>query len=122
MVTSFRPRSPFIRDDTVLNTVRPISDLSDLYGQVMEYQLENMEARVRRMLKITRDSMKAGKTDVQAIKKFLEFEIEALQHIDNEIVEESKVKKGALAEMIAKERAENAAKAAKGAKAKTLEL
>jgi len=109
MVTSFRCRSPFIKDDTVLNTVRPISNLSDLYGQVVEYQLENMEARVRRMLKRTRASMRVGKTDVKAIKEFLNFELDALTHLNKEIIEEDKVKKGALAEMIAAERAAEAA-------------
>ena len=96
MVTSFRPRSPRIRDDTVLTTVRPISNLSDLYGQAAEYQLENSEARIRNMLKNIRDSMKAGATDVKAIKSFLEFEIKVLSHLNDEIVEEDKVQKGRL--------------------------
>jgi hypothetical protein len=64
MVTSFRPKSALVRDDTILNTVRPVSNLPDLYGQVIEYQLENMEARLRRMLKKVRSDMKAGVTDV----------------------------------------------------------
>ncbi|EKD15612.1 uncharacterized protein L3040_009060 [Drepanopeziza brunnea f. sp. 'multigermtubi'] len=99
MVTSFRPRSPRVRDDTVLNTVRPISNLSDLYGQTVEYNLENAESRIRYMLKNVRDSMKAGATDVQSIKSFLDFEIQALEHLNHEIVEESLVKKGSLAEV-----------------------
>jgi hypothetical protein len=99
MVTSFRPRSPRIRDDTVLTTVRPISNLSDLYGQAVEYQLENAEARIRNMLKNIRDSMKAGATDVKAIKSFLEFEIKTLSHLNDEIVEEDKVEKGHMREI-----------------------
>ncbi|KAE8452104.1 hypothetical protein EG329_001571 [Mollisiaceae sp. DMI_Dod_QoI] len=99
MVTSFRPRSPRMRDDTVLRTVRPISNLSDLYGQAVEYQLENAESRIRQMLKNVRDSMKAGATDVQAIKSFLDFEIKTLSHLDKEIVDEALVKKGCLAEV-----------------------
>lgn len=94
MVTSFRPRSPRIRDDSVLTTVRPISNLSDLYGQAVEYQLENAEARIRTMLKQVRDSMKAGATNVHAIKSFLDFEIKTLSHLNEEIVEEDKVQKG----------------------------
>ncbi|KUJ22391.1 uncharacterized protein LY89DRAFT_606913 [Mollisia scopiformis] len=101
MVTSFRPRSPRIRDDTVLNTVRPISNLSDLYGQAVEYQLENAETRIRQMLKNVRDSMKAGATDVQAIKSFLDFEIKTLSRLDGEIVDEAMVKKGSLADVCA---------------------
>ncbi len=99
MVTSFRPRSPSIRDDTVLKTVRPISNLSALYGQTVEYQLENAESRIRRMLRHVRDSMKAGATDVGSIKTFLDFEIETLTHLNKEIVEESLVQKGCLKEV-----------------------
>lgn len=99
MVTSFRPRSPNVRDDTVLNTVRPISNLSDLYGQTVEYQLENAESRIRNMLKQVRDSMKAGGTDVTSIKSFLDFEIEAMSHLNKEIVDESFVQMGCLKEV-----------------------
>jgi hypothetical protein len=113
MVTSFRPRSPFVRDDTVLNTVRPISELSDLYGQVAEYHLENMEARVRHMLKTVRESMKAGCTDVKAIKSFLDFETENLLHINKEFVEEDQVKKGMLADTIAADFAKGVSKRTK---------
>lgn len=94
MVTSFRPQSPRLRDDTVLTTVRPISNLSDLYGQTVEYQLENSESRIRQMLKSTRESMKAGATDVRSIKYFLDFEIRALKRLNEEIVDEELVPVG----------------------------
>jgi hypothetical protein len=94
-----------IRDDTVLNTVRPVSHLPALYGQVIEYQLENMEARIREYLKTVRESMKADKFDVKAFKKWVAFERRAIDHIDREIVEEERVTKGALADDIAAERA-----------------
>jgi hypothetical protein len=99
MVTSFRPRSPRIRDDMVLTTVRPVSNLSDLYGQTVEYQLENAESRIRHMLKNIRDAMKAGATDVKSIKSFLDFEITTLSHLNREIVEEHMVQKGHLKEV-----------------------
>jgi len=99
MVTSFRPRSPRIRDDTVLTTVRPISNLSDLYGQTIEYQLENAESRIRDMLKNVRDAMKAGSTNVSSIKSFLDFEINTLKKLNTEFVEEHLVPKGHLAEV-----------------------
>ncbi len=99
MVTSFRPRSPKIRDDMVLTTVRPVSNLSDLYGQTLEYQLENAESRIRDMLKNVRDSMKAGAVDVKAIKSFLDFEIKTLTHLNTEIVEESDVVMGYLSDV-----------------------
>jgi hypothetical protein len=112
MVTSFRPRSPMIRDDTVLSTVRPVSHLPDLYGQVVEYQLENMEARLRRYLKIVRESMKVDRFDVKAFKEFVAFEIHALDYINKEIVEENRVKKGILSDAIEAGRADLAALAA----------
>ncbi|CAG8973396.1 hypothetical protein HYALB_00000159 [Hymenoscyphus albidus] len=101
MVTSFRPRSAGLRNDSVLTTVRPISNLSDLYGQTMEYELENCEVRIRDMLKHIRDSMKAGATDVKAIKAFLDFEIKTLNQLKTEIVDETSVQKGRLAEVCA---------------------
>jgi hypothetical protein len=101
MVTSFRPRSPRVRDDTVLNTVRPISNLSDLYGQTIEYSLENAEARIRQMIRQNRDAMKAGSTDVPSIKAFLEFEIAALSRLNREIVDPSMVQMGSLKEVCA---------------------
>lgn len=90
-----------MRNDSVLTTVRPISNLSDLYGQTMEYELENCEARIRDMLKHIRDSMKAGATDVKSIKTFLDFEIKTMNHLKTEIVDESFVQKGHLAEVCA---------------------
>lgn len=99
MVTSFRPRSPQIRDDMVLTTVRPISNLSELYGQTVGYQLENAESRIRHMLKNIRDSIKVDALDVKSIKSFLQFEIDTLSHLNEEIVEEHMVPKGHLAEV-----------------------
>lgn len=93
-MTSFRPRDPLIRDDTVLNTVRPISNLSELYGQVAEYNLENMGFRVRRMHAHVKKTMKNGATDVSGLKEFLAEEIRILSHLQQEIVEEKKVQKG----------------------------
>lgn len=101
MVTSFRPRSPRVRDDTVLNTVRPISNLSDLYGQTLEYTLENAEARIRQMIKENREAMKAGITDVPSIKAFLDFEIAALSRLNGEIVDPSMVQKGSVKDICA---------------------
>lgn len=53
------------------------------------------------MLKNVRDSMKAGATDVGAIKNFLDFEINALSHLNTEIVDESLVTKGKLGDICA---------------------
>lgn len=77
--------------------MRPISNLSALYGQIAEYQLENVEVRLRRILKVVRDSNRVGATNVKALKEFLRSEIETLAHLDGEIVEEERVIKGAVA-------------------------
>ena len=51
MVTSFRAKSPHVRDESVLTGVRPISNLSELYSQYTKYRLEVLEERVRDRLK-----------------------------------------------------------------------
>jgi hypothetical protein len=47
MVTCFRPRSPFVPDETVLTGVRSISHKSQLYSQYTEYRLGILEERLR---------------------------------------------------------------------------
>ncbi|KAI9654193.1 MAG: hypothetical protein M1821_006721 [Bathelium mastoideum] len=54
MVTSFRPKSPHVRDETVLTGDRCISYKSDLYTQYTEYRLEILEERVRAKMKAER--------------------------------------------------------------------
>ncbi len=51
------------------------------------------------MLRNVREAMKAGATDVQSIKCFLDFEIKTLSHLNKEIVDESMVKKGCVGEV-----------------------
>lgn len=51
MITSLRPRSPLVKDESVLTGVRPISNTSDLYTQWTQYRLQNLEERIRDMLK-----------------------------------------------------------------------
>ncbi|KAI9839627.1 MAG: hypothetical protein M1819_002253 [Sarea resinae] len=100
MVTSFRPRSPLIRDDTVLTTVRPISNLSDLYSEFSEYRLEMLEERIRAQLKDIRDRKRAGKKfDTNATKDFLLKQEKFLAHTNSEMVEEDKVRKGYIEEV-----------------------
>lgn len=113
-VTSFRPRDPLVRDDTVLNTVRPVSNLSELYGQVAEYQLENMGFRVRRMQEHVKKTRRDGATDVKGLKAFLAEEIRILNHLQAEIVED--VKKGAVLIEVKNEAKEDAALASRRAK------
>ncbi|EEQ88627.1 hypothetical protein RJZ56_000367 [Blastomyces dermatitidis] len=95
MVTSFRPRSPALPDDTVLTTVRAISDLSELYFQFSEYRLEILEERVRMQLKEIRDRKKARRNfNTKAMKKFLLEQEKFLAHMNKEMVEDELVTKG----------------------------
>lgn len=94
-VTSFRPRSPYLKDDTVLTTVRPISKLSELYYDFGEYRLAMLEERLRTQLKVMRESHAAGKKlDTKGFKKFLDEQQRFIERTNEEIVEEEKVKVG----------------------------
>lgn len=95
MVTSFRPKNPLVRDDTVLTTVRPISNLAELYSQFSEYRLEILEERIRAELKEIRESRAAGRgISTQKLKVFLAEQQRFLEHMHCEMVDEDKVTAG----------------------------
>ncbi|KAK3651217.1 hypothetical protein LTR56_002075 [Elasticomyces elasticus] len=60
MVTSFRPKSHQIKDETTLRGVRNISDIPTLYTQYTEYKLANLEKRVHDELAKLRQSQRAA--------------------------------------------------------------
>ncbi|KAG4430941.1 hypothetical protein IFR05_013579 [Cadophora sp. M221] len=99
-ITSFRPRDPLIRDDTRLTTIRPISNLIDVYTQVEDYQLENLKARIDAELAKMRQDKGSGKYDCERFKAFAREAVRVLQHLDNEIVDEALVKKGSVVDTI----------------------
>ena len=97
MVTSFRPKSSAIKDDTVLTTVRCVSDLPELYFQYSEYRLELLEERIRKKLKTIRDQKRTHRGfDTGAMKKFVKEQEEFLATMDREIVDEMQVIRGHL--------------------------
>lgn len=97
MVTSFRPRDPTVQDDTVLTTVRPVSNLSELYYQFSEYRLEMLQERIRIQLATMRATMQAGKKfGTSAMKRFLNVQNDFLAHMDQEIVEDDQVIPGSI--------------------------
>ena len=99
MVTSFRPKSHTFKDDTVLTTVRPISDLSELYNQFSEYRLEILEERIRNQLKIMRDAERSGrKLNTKALKAFLYDQEMFLAHMNKEMIDDELVTKGSIDE------------------------
>ncbi|KAL8702943.1 MAG: hypothetical protein Q9201_003897 [Fulgogasparrea decipioides] len=94
-VTSFRPRSPNLPDDTVLATVRPISDLPELYSQYSEYRLEILEERVRNQLRALRDNRRDGrKVNIEALKAFFLQQEKFLAAMNKEVIEETLVQMG----------------------------
>ncbi|KAL6708740.1 hypothetical protein ACN47E_002436 [Coniothyrium glycines] len=96
-VTSWRPRSPFVKDDSVLRTVRPVSDLNELYPTFAEYRLEMMEQRLRKAREELRANRAQGnKFDTAAHKAILQDAVAFLQHTDAELVEEKDVCRGAI--------------------------
>ncbi|KAF2725603.1 hypothetical protein K431DRAFT_317575 [Polychaeton citri CBS 116435] len=100
MVTSFRPKSAHLRDDTVLSTIRPISDISQIYYEFSKYRLENLEERIRSQLKKLQEANAAGKkTDTKALKAFLKEQEEFIAHTNAELVPDDEVKKGCMPEM-----------------------
>ncbi|KAK2748285.1 hypothetical protein FQN57_000943 [Myotisia sp. PD_48] len=95
MVTSFRPRSPILPDDTVLTTVRSVSDLSELYFQFSEYRLEILEERIRLQLKEARDAKRAGRRfNTKKLKQFLKEQELFLAHMNKEMLDEDLVQMG----------------------------
>ncbi|KIW03326.1 uncharacterized protein PV09_05538 [Verruconis gallopava] len=86
-VTSFRPRDSMMMDTSVLTTIRPITDHSQLYYEWAEYRTEVLQDRLRAMLKVLREQHRAGrKTDKVRLKKFLKEQEEWLARTNEEIV------------------------------------
>ncbi|ETI29281.1 hypothetical protein G647_01734 [Cladophialophora carrionii CBS 160.54] len=96
MVTSFRPKSAFIKDDTVLTTVRPISDLTELYSQYAEYRFEMLEERIRAQLREIRERRRAHRFDTKATKAFIREQTTFLESMLKELVDDEMVKAGVM--------------------------
>ena len=92
MVTSFRPRCPDLRDDTVLTTVRCISYLPELYFQFSEYRLEILEERIRSQLRMLREAKRGGRAlGIAKLKQFLQEQETFLAHMNSEMVNTDEV-------------------------------
>lgn len=100
MVTSFRARSPHVPDNTVLTTVRAISDLNELYRQYSEYRLQMLEDRIRARLddmKVPQKKRKHGsgrRFVVHEMKSWMTEQSEFLAATLAEMVNEDDVVKG----------------------------
>src|SRR5262249_5932548 len=72
MVTSWRPKSPFISDQLVLTGDRGITDQNVLYYQFSEYRFSNMAARFQEERRKVLEREKAGlEFDIDATREFL---------------------------------------------------
>ena len=72
MVTSFRPRDCFVKDTSVLTTIRPLSNLSEVYFQWTKYRIEVLQERLQIMQGLMEEEYDKGKTtDIERIKSFL---------------------------------------------------
>ncbi|KAF3796957.1 hypothetical protein GCG54_00005372 [Colletotrichum gloeosporioides] len=86
MVTSFRAKSPFIKDETTLAGVRTTSVLSDLYTQFTDYRLEILEERIRAKRKEERGREVARRPfNITEMRSFLEDQIKLLQGTLDEV-------------------------------------
>ncbi|RDW57452.1 hypothetical protein BP6252_13790 [Coleophoma cylindrospora] len=86
MVTAFRPRDALVPDSSVLTTIRPISDPSQLYFQWTEYRVAVLQERLRIMLEALRNEHRANKpTNVQQIKELLQEQENWLASTNSEI-------------------------------------
>ncbi|KAI9899855.1 hypothetical protein N3K66_004117 [Trichothecium roseum] len=89
MVTCFRPRSPHVKDETVLTGVRGISYKSEMYTQYMEYRLDNLEERVRAKKRAERRREQGKRPfDVAAAREWLEEQRDYIDAMLQEITEE----------------------------------
>lgn len=74
-------------DTSVLTTIRPITNSSDLYFQWMTYRMEVLQKRLGGMLKaLERQHYSNKPTDAQRIKDFLKAQEEWLSITNREII------------------------------------
>lgn len=86
-VTSFRPRDPMIMDNSVLTTIRPISDHSQLYYQWSKYRIEVLQKRLQSLMTVVEEQHRANlPTDKELLKDFFEQQEAWLSATRKEIV------------------------------------
>lgn len=90
MVTSFRPKDARVTDDSSLMTVRPVSDLDELYGQWTEYRVEVIEERCRYLVKKMRERKRVGRSfDLAGVKADIGDLVQFLEKTANEMIDAS---------------------------------
>lgn len=88
MITSFRPKSPLVADETVLTGVRPISTVSELYAEFNIYRMEVLEERFRASLSDARRKQLARREfDIVAAREFLTKQKEYIEATIGELLD-----------------------------------
>ncbi|CAG9945789.1 unnamed protein product [Clonostachys rosea f. rosea IK726] len=88
MITSFRPKSADVKDESVLTGVRGISNLNELYSDYTQYRLELLEDRFREQARQQRQRVVEGKRfDTRDVKEFLRQQKDYIETTLNELVE-----------------------------------
>jgi len=87
MVTSWRPRSPHVRDETVLTGVRAITNQNELYYSFSDYRFRNMELRFQAAHQRVQANRAAGlEYNIDAARAFLEEQRDTIALLLQEIV------------------------------------
>lgn len=94
-VTSFRPKSALLKDDTELRTVRGVSDLNELYYDFAEYRLKLLEEQIQQERERIQAARKAGEHFGSAQHKQFLGKVSAFsQQSSHELVDQNEVQKG----------------------------
>ncbi|KAM0540900.1 hypothetical protein ACHAPJ_013466 [Fusarium lateritium] len=88
MITSFRPKNPLLRDETVLSGLRAISDTNELYSQYTDYRLEILEERLRDRRKDEMARRKGQRPyDTAQMRFWLQEQMEFIESMLEQIIE-----------------------------------
>lgn len=100
LVTSLRPRSPLLPDDSDLHTVRGISDIHELHYQYASYRLEILQARIENQVKGMREAHARGvRVETGRLRGWLAEQGKFLERMGEEIWEDDAVVVGRQPEM-----------------------
>lgn len=88
LVTSLRPKSPFVKDETVLTGVRGISELGEIYHQYTDYRLDILEKRIRAKREAEAHRELAERPfDISDVRSFLTEQKEFIESMLEEVYE-----------------------------------
>ncbi|KAF2761544.1 hypothetical protein EJ05DRAFT_496453 [Pseudovirgaria hyperparasitica] len=87
MVTSFRPRDPHVKDESVMTNVRNISDRKVLFGQFASYRVEILRDRAcEEVIRARGESEKEGSYRVEGAREWLRTQKEFIEWTLRELI------------------------------------